>query len=407
MTGHELISKVVLSLNSYLGFNNEDVKDLITIDENIDEALEWLKLLSPPPIFVNFIDSLINLTDVNLNNFITTPYNFVGTVNIIDFSQPNFEKKNRSFAYSNLEFGFASSRALFNNNDLIDLSDIKFSLIWKQIEEYLERCYSINDDTGVNNLFDIIKNIDLNKGLVINKTATTFEDERHYSYIYLCFLNESNSIFLPAELEYTTSLLTNTLTFDGGKNYEQFFDIYDVINELNQSPDILNRFLRLYHTLEYMVYRVYLVNLVTRVGNSKFFVREFINSAEKMKKEERTSFIRNFNEIFENEMTSTITPNLNTVVNLSIIDFLSSKGIVNALDISNSNKVAQLIYGLRCCIVHNKESEYHITISNFEDYNIIIPLIKKILEVFEELVIKKISDNHTSIDYPQKSVNLY
>lgn len=407
MTGKELISKVVLSLNTYLGFNDDNVADLITIDENIEEGLEWLKLLTPPVNFIQFINSLLIIVRSNASNFLSTPYNNVGNLSVIDFNQPQFEKKNRSFAYSNIEFGFVSSKALFDNSVFVDFSKTEYDLIWKQIEEYLERCYSSADNVKINQFFDVIRDTDLNKGFVINKTGVAFDEGKHYSYIYLCFLNESNSIFLPQTLQYTSSALTTNLNLDNTKNYEQFFDLYDVINELNQSPDILNRFLRLYHILEYMIYRVYLVDLVTRIGNSKFFVREFINSSEKMKKEEKASFIKNFKEIFDSNMGTNITPDLNSVVNANVIQFLNDKSIVKGFDTSNVKKIAELIYGLRCCIVHNKESEYHLTISNHEDYVVIIPLIRKILELFEFLVINKISTNHLSVNYPREAVNLY
>ena len=407
MTGKELLSKVVLSLNTYLGFNDVDLIDLITIDENLDDGLTRLNALNPPANFIIFADTLLNIVRNNPSSFLTNPYNNLGTVNIINFNQSHFDKKNRSFAYSNTEFGFVSSKAFFDSNILIDFSKPEYSIVWKQIEDFLERCYSSMDSAKINQFFDIIANSDINHGLIINKTGQPLDERKHYSYIYLSFLNESNSIFLSHDLKYSTSSLSGNLILDGTKNYEQFFDLYDVINELNQSPDILNRYLHLYHILEYMIYRVYLVDLVNRIGSSKFFVREFIISAESMKKTEKASFLKNFKEIFTSDLVATITPGLNFVVSAHVTSFLTSKNIVKSFDTTNIAKVAELIYGLRCCIVHNKESEYHLTISNHEDYSIIVPLIRKLLEIFELLVIKKISVNHTTVNYPQESVNLY
>ena len=212
-------------------------------------------------------------------------------------------------------------------------------------------------------------------------------------------------------MKYGNTTIYPALTFDSTKDYEQYFDIYDVLNELNQSPDILNRFLRLYHTFEYLVYRVYLVDLVNRVGSSRIFVREFINSAESMKKGEKESFVKNFDKIFASDLTSdlapTISPALNPVSGANVITFLKDKKIVVDFNPNSIKKISELIYGLRCCIVHNKESEYHISISNSENYQEIIPLIRKTLEVFEALVIKKISDNYNDIKYGQKTVQLY
>lgn len=288
-----------------------------------------------------------------------------------------------------------------------DLSSTENELIWKQVEEYLERCYSIADNTLVSEFFDILNTQNKTIGLGINKSGNPFNEDQHYPYIYLSFLNESKSIILENDLKYSISNIYPSLTYDNTKDYEQYFDIYDVLNELNQSPDILNRFLRLYHTFEYLVYRVYLVDLVNRVGSSRIFVREFINSAERMKKGEKESFIKNFNKIFLSDLASTINPALSTVSNTIVTTFLKDKNIVNGFNSNSIDKIAEFIYGLRCCIVHNKESEYHISISNSEDYKVIIPLIRKTLETFEGLVINKIANNYNEIKYGQKTVQLY
>ncbi len=406
MTGNKLLSQIVLSLNSYLGFNDQDLEDMIDIDEDLEGAILSLLDLSPPSIFESFLFSIDKIRSENIDNFLSTPYSLNGGTEIIDFSQNKFKNKNRSFSYSDIEFGFVSSKVFFDNGNIIDFSNKKYALVWKQIEEYLERCYSILNTTAINSFFDMITHLDNDKGLVLNKTAATFNEDRHYPYIYLCFLNNSNSIYLPDNLVYTTDMLSSQTIYDDTKNYEQFFDVYDVINELNQAPDILNRFLRLYHSFEYLVYRVYLVKLVERVGQSKIFVREFIGSAESMKKQEKPSFLNNFKTIFTSDLVS-ITSDLNPVTQHDVIAFLASNHIVKGFDTTDIKKIAELIYGLRCCIVHNKESEYHMTISNSEDYEIIIPLIKKILEVFENLLIEKIINNDPTITYSQPSVDLY
>lgn len=407
MDGKELFSNIILSLNSYLGFNDQDVIDLIDTDENLEDGISWLLSLNPPSPFDSFITSLDKIRANNTDNFLSVPYSNTGNVHTIDFNQPKFANKNRRFAFSNQEFGFVSTKVLFDNGVLIDFSTGNNGIIWKQLEEYFERNYSAINKANIDSFFDFISNTDLEKGIVINKTTVPFNEDTHYPYIYLSYLNESNSIVLPESLKYNPTSLNSSLVYDNTKNYEQYFDIYDVLNELNQAPDILNRFLRLYHTMEYFVYRVYLVNLVNRVGSSKLFVREFITSAENMKKGEKESFKKNFREIFNNNLNTQIEPALTPLVNQDVIDFLKEKNIVKGFDTNDIGKISELIYGLRCCIVHNKESEYHMTISNSEEYDVIIPLVRKILELFEELVIEKILRNHAAVNYSQKTVNIY
>ena len=40
-------------------------------------------------------------------------------------------------------------------------------------------------------------------------------------------------------------------------------------------------------------------------------------------------------------------------------------------------------------------------------YDIIIDLIKEIINLFEDLIMQKISTDHVSINYPQEKLNLY
>lgn len=406
MTGKEMLSKLILSLNSYQFNTNETVEEIVIIDEDLKAALTTLKELNPPTNFSVLINSLDKLIDEDIGDFLNNDYNVLGNVEIIDLSQPNFVGKNRAFAFSDLDFGFFSSKLLFQNGSIIDISEQNNEILWKQIQEFLERCYELNDNLKIIDFLNCIKDGNVDRGFVINKNLVTFDPYRHYSYIYFCYLNNSKSIDLSVDLKYSVSVINNSISLDSTKIYEQFFDVYDVLNELNQAPDILSRFLKLYHILEYLVYRVYLVELVNKVRSNKSFVREFSNSAEKMKAKEKVSFVKNFKAIFQSNNAKFIT-DLRPLSSENVINFLSDKGIVKDFVPSQIDKVALLIYGIRCSIVHNKESGYHLSITNFEDYSIIIPLIKKLIETLEFLVMQKISENDLNIKYPQKEITLY
>ncbi|HYV92758.1 MAG TPA: hypothetical protein VE978_13265 [Chitinophagales bacterium] len=407
MTGRELLADFILTINHYLGFDDDGVENTVIIDENLNSALAQLKALAPPANFVILIDALDKLIETNADNFLANNYLVTGTIQIIDFADPNLDKKNRAFAYSDSDFGFFSTKSLIQSGALVDISLPQFEILWKQMQEFLERCYTIPDADKITILLDCISLNNINTGFVINKQSMAgFDSNRHFSYIYLSYLNNSKAIDLPPELIYSSPVLNNSLILDNTKIYEQYFDIYDVINELNQTPDILSRFLRLYHILEYLVYRVYLVDLTNRVGTNKFFVREFASSSESMVKNEKKSFTKNFPKIFHGDiarLNADLLPHSTTPVK----DFLRDRAIVKGFVPSNLERIAELIYGLRCCIVHNKESEYHLTISNNDDYSLIVPLIRQLIQTLEYLIIGKIANNYNIINYPQQHLNLY
>lgn len=417
MNGSELLSKIVKSINSYSGFNNEDVNNAIDIDGNMLDAISKLKALTPPPNIISFlsgIELLVNnaqtIEDSGGSSFLSEPYLIIGTPEFVNFSLPAFEKKNRSFAHANSDFVFFSTKILFDNGVLINLAYPTYLNLWNCIQEFCERCYS-NSAAGTEppliiDFLYCIENGIITKGFLVNKNAIRFLPEKHYAFVYLDYLNNSNSISLSSNLIYSTPQLNNALTLDPTKIYEQYFDVYDVLNELNQCSDILNRFLKLYHTLEYLVYRVYLVDMVRRIGGNKIFVREFITASENMAKGEKESFVKNFQKIFLLE-SAQISGELRPYSNAAEILELNNKNIVKAFAHTDLGKVAALIYGLRCGIVHNKEGEFHLTIANAEDFEILIPLIRQLIKTFESLVVLKLKENDPNIHYANRELNLY
>lgn len=401
-----MLLELLSSLHRYLDLDDPDFEEIIGIDEDLSGAILHLKALAIPAIFIEFLNFLAISINTNVDDFLNETYPGTGEIHIIDFTLPKLNNKNRAFAYSDNEFAFFSSKALFYSGSLLDFSNPQRGILWKQMQIFFERCYR-SPVNLIDTFFDCLNTNDSTKGIVVKMIAGDFLDERDYSYIYLSFLNTSNSITLPANLIYSNSTLNSRLSYISAIEYEQYFDIYDVLNELNQAPDLLTRFLKLYHVLEYFIYRVYLVELVNKVGRNKFFVREFINTSETMKKAEREAFINNFIKIFADD-TIFIIAGLNpALVDPQTIVFLTEHDLVKNFDVNSTKKIAELIYGIRCSIVHNKESQYHLTVSLHDDFILIIPLIHKLIEIFETLIVEKISTDHLRLKYPQRELNLF
>lgn len=405
MNGKEMLTEVLLSLQVYLTISDNDFEEKLIIDEDLNGAITQLRTHPLPLIFNDFVKYLSALITEDRDAFLSDPYPGLGTIHLVDFTLPNLDKKNRAFSYSDPDFSFFSAKALMESGTLVDFSHIDNGLLWKQMQTFFERDYHPRQ-YNITVFFDCLATNDTSKGFIVKQIADAFDAERHYSYIYLSFLNSSHSVPLPRVLNYTTPALNPALNFLGNVQYEQYFDVYDVLNELNQAPDLLTRFMKLYHVMEYFMYRVYLVDLVGRVGRNKFFVREFITSSERMKKGERETFIKNFTKIFLSDSAG-INVDLRAHVSPVINTFLDEHGLVTAFSPDNVPKVAELIYGIRCSIVHNKESEYHLTVSFYDDFIQIIPLIKALTGTMEKLIIDKIKTNHANIKYPQRQVNLY
>ena len=67
-----------------------------------------------------------------------------------------------------------------------------------------------------------------------------------------------------------------------------------------------------------------------------------------------------------------------------------------------------VIYKLRNCIVHNKESELHFTYSNTDVYREGINLMRKIIEKMEPQIVNVINDpTRTGLEFDRQYAQLY
>ena len=68
---------------------------------------------------------------------------------------------------------------------------------------------------------------------------------------------------------------------------------------------------------------------------------------------------------------------------------------------------AKFIYDVRCCIVHNKEAEFHILYNNYEEYESIIPLMNEINRQMVDKIFNIINTINSDIHYTTPSLELY
>lgn len=406
MEGYNLISDLLLKIYERIAINDSVFEETLIGDDNILEGARILKALIINPYLQSFVEHLEEIIIANSDNFLATPYTNTGTGEIIDFDNGSLIGRNRNFYFSDINIGFASSLSFFDNGKFSDYAETDKLLLWKQLENFIERVLEAQNDSLLVELFLIIENCDKTKGILINKTGLIADNKRNYSYIYLYALNFEGKLSLDNELKSTNRIIDGSLNLNPSTTYEQYIDVLDVMNEVNHTSDIVSRYLKIYHVLEYLTYRITLSEIVTNVNQSKSFIRKIIQLSDSIKKSEREVFIANFKKLFNgNELVfeARINPIL-TADNKRDIKELYLDVAYNPKTLKHN---AELIYGIRCSIVHNKESELHITISNPDEYRRLIPVIKMLIEVLEELIIAKISINEPLIQYTKSQLDLY
>lgn len=187
-------------------------------------------------------------------------------------------------------------------------------------------------------------------------------------------------------------------------NFLQFFEIFDVLDEYHHADDILSRYLKLYQIIEYLLIRILLVKVQRNTQSHKQFIRE-INSLKKYDDFDK----KLFKKLFENDRLDNWFKNLiisKPKFKDEVEKYLNKVIITTDNDEGHwINILLDLLYLLRNSIVHNKESERHLTVHTVSDNT--IDLLREIIKRFEEVIIKKMIHLEENITYDGKYINLY
>lgn len=84
------------------------------------------------------------------------------------------------------------------------------------------------------------------------------------------------------------------------------------------------------------------------------------------------------------------------------------KAILKVTGASDENQIAELIYKIRCCIVHSKESEMHFTPDNIEEYKELVPVMTTLIKVIQKEIVNIINDhNRNKLEFSDNKMMLY
>lgn len=350
--------------------------------------------------FKRLIESLLyKINDDDINDYSTL------SVGRATYLKPS---NKRVFIWHSKELSVINCDIFFQGNSL---DSDNLLLIVEQI------CYT---EQNRSEFLDYIKD-NTDKG--INDYYVIYDPNKFQSgdvwklYMYgLClYLNNGNKFHSDKSLIYTQTVYNKALTYNDKARYDQYIDIYDVIAEWNDCSDVLSAFLKMYQVLEYIIYRKELVEIVKNANIKQSFVRQIKWIDQKFTKNERDMFISGFKNIF---------PTFHGVISATLItsdieEFcskyysLSSKGNIymTSTNIKDENQVdsciAKFIYDTRCSIVHNKESEFHITAINYMEYASIVPLVKELLGIIGKSLFELISSSNNNITFDVPTLNLY
>lgn len=187
---------------------------------------------------------------------------------------------------------------------------------------------------------------------------------------------------------------------DSSKDYAQFHELFEIMSEINSRKTVLDKFMSCYHALENYMLRTKIVAIISNNDGHLFGVRQFKHLGSQMEEKERNDLKELF-RISSNRIVSGENQNKNLENSIkkvwdsfweSLLPGYTEEEYKDAIKefikkiSSNSkeftinfnyfyNNLSTIIYQIRCSIVHNKATEYHLSSKEMAD-----PITKEFIE---------------------------
>lgn len=216
--------------------------------------------------------------------------------------------------------------------------------------------------------------------------------------------------------------ITSEVNWDIQHGYNQFTDVIYILSEYNYQKNIIDKYLKIYQVIENFMYKMPICEIVNSSGEM-FSVREFKNLYSKVSEKEMAALKKFLETVFKEEYntginfkqhinTKWVNFTLDSSVNILIDEGLSKIGVSFTCQNVNQGNLydfcSQLIYKLRNSIVHNKETEFHLTYGNLGEFPGIQNLLENFLfNVLEEIIYSLIINKNPLISYLHPNLKLY
>ncbi|HEK0649921.1 TPA: hypothetical protein SMP57_002413 [Proteus mirabilis] len=255
--------------------------------------------------------------------------------------------------------------------------------------------------------------------ILVKKTTQPVADNAINAFVNLLVLADGEPIHTPKKYTSKPSILNHS-DIQFGAGYHQWNEILNVLSEYNYRDEILLKFLTIYHVIENLMFKLPIVILEQQKNGKIFSIRDFRRLYDQTNLNENKALHQLFNLIFQIKPNSSSTDTFKDIVTQRWTSFSSStpNADINSafemlgLDFEAHNlmndKFHKLIYMVRNCIVHNKETEFHLTYEPLDSNPTLCKLIEDfLLPSLEEICFSLISKNNSELWYKNKEMCLY
>lgn len=337
---------------------------------------------------------------------------------------------NDMFSLNELEKNIKSDFYLYKDEDEFSNSFLLFNPnLPQKFKEYFES--NIIPPDLIIALLSEVGNVD---NSLDGNTYVLFKNDITNSsniYNFICYqLVKEGQIF---HEEYSYLLAPNLGSQRDSKpenQYQQFGDTLLILSEYNAEKNLLDKYLRLYQVLENFMFRSPIVELERKHGGKMFTIREFQRLYKRVDNSELKMLKKIIDKVFSLEngdgtdFKNYISNNWEALVNgipgqdktkfdtlLDIAGFAENVKYDQFTNQLNQN-FTKIIYFLRNSIVHNKETEFHITHNELMNHEIIDDAVKILLEKFmipslERIVFQLLENENDIIWYENSTLTLF
>jgi hypothetical protein len=213
--------------------------------------------------------------------------------------------------------------------------------------------------------------------------------------------------------------------FRAGTPYHQLNEVFNVLSEYNSRQDVLTKYLTLYHVIENFMFKLPIVELERQQGGRMFSIRDFRRLYKQVDESELSALKRLFVATFQLHATPATTFEQQVVARWdSLVPGTALADIekaLGALDLKLQKRsmkhaefkagdvagnFAQMVYAVRNAIVHNKETEFHLTYATLD--NTICTLIESfVIPCLEEMCFALVGSPNQHVWYLNKELLLY
>jgi hypothetical protein len=310
--------------------------------------------------------------------------------------------------------------------------------------------FNINDSTKFKNYIDSLSNEVYILYYLLSKIGTTanpliapkyvlvkstFSEKPKIIWATLCLHIIKTGEVIHNSYEYPLPpAVPLTYLISLGKDYQQFSDSISIISEYNHQKDILDKYLRIYHVFENFMYKSPLVKLERESSGEVFSIRDFKRMYDRINDSE----INMLKKLFDNILTlehipgqsfnTKILNSWNALIPTHFADTVKINFLINVLNIKtgNGNPIiygdiiaatlphffAKLVYAFRNSMVHNRETEFHLTHQTLQNHPVIengalIVLENFLLPILEDIVFYLIINENTIVWYNNSILKLW